>query len=931
MQQTGVNIFPGFGGSNGHAILESFEPVSKYAPHPGASEALLTPFVFSAASEKSLAAVLRKYAQHLKTLNDVNLRSLAYTLQSRRSALPFRISIWATSLQELLFKIDQQLEDFATRKIPSLGVRTLSKPNRKILGVFTGQGAQWAGMGRQLLLRVPYAQQIITKLDACLAGLPMEHRPSWTLVEQLLDESAASHIGEAPISQPICTAVQILLVCLLRLAGVQFAAVVGHSSGELAAAYAAGFVSAGDAVRIAYYRGFYAKLAGGRNQEKGAMLAVGASLEEATDLCRLDGIKHRVTVAACNSPSSVTLSGDIDAINRAKEVLDNDRKFSRMLRVDTAYHSHHMIPCAGTYMDSLRECGISPTVPDRMGPPWYSSVNPSTEPMHSTDKLIAEYWKDNMIQPVLFSQAVETAIASSGPFDIAVEVGPHPALQGPFNQTIEEVSRSIIPYSATLKRGGDDVEALANALGFIWTYLGPSAISFNSYEQSLFPHDATDLFIKDMPTYPWNHERSYWFESRTMRARRNRKRPVHPLLGIQGSDNTESEIKWRNYLKTNELPWLNDHKIQGQAVFPAAGYACMAWEAAMEISNGRAIRLFEIHDMGIGRSILCDRSVFGVEVIFTLSNIETDENGLGFLRADFACHSSSSQDNNQLVLNTRGTITVSYGDPVADSLPAESPEVPNLIDVDADVLYDSLTEVGYGYTGTFRVIHSFKRKRNHARGLLEPAPTDLLIHPSVIDGGFQGLIAATGYPGDGSLWSLHVPVTVRNIRLNPYYCHLAQTDSPEFEFDAVLSDFGRFGNNGNVQIYPPGSSNALLQIEGVKAVPFAPATEKHDRNIFSEVVYDRLILDGEWISEGHTASPEEYNLAYLLERIAHYYLRQLHQSVTTEEKERAEFHHQRMLTFAEHIVTSVASGQHDWAKQEWAKDTKSDILKASEG
>ncbi|PLB46349.1 lovastatin nonaketide synthase [Aspergillus steynii IBT 23096] len=929
VRRASVNSF-GFGGSNGHAILESFQPESRTTSHPGKGKVVLTPFIFSAASERSLVAVLKAYAQHLGALDDVDLRSLAYTLHSRRSVLPFRVAIWANSLQDLLFKIDERLDDFAAKQTLSLGVRALSKSNRKILGVFTGQGAQWAGMGKQFLIHLPYAHQIICELDASLASLPLEHRPSWTLLGQLLTDPAPSRVHEAAISQPICTAVQVLLVCLLRSAGVHFGAVVGHSSGEIGAAYAAGMLSASDAVRIAYYRGFGASLSGGQNQEKGAMLAVGASLEEATDLCKLHGIKDRVTVAACNSPSSVTLSGDIDAIKTAKLVLDDERKFSRMLRVDTAYHSHHMIPCAGPYMEFLRQCGIKPTIPGPTAPSWYSSVNTSTEPMHLTDSLAIEYWKDNMVQPVLFSQAVETALASAGPFDIALEVGPHPALQGPFNQIIEEVSKSNIPYSGSLKRGSDDIEAFANALGFVWAHLGLSAVNFKAYEQALLPQDEDELFLKDLPTYPWNHEGSYWFESRITRVQRERKRPVHPLLGIQASDKTDSEVKWRNFLKKNELPWLNDHQIQGQAVFPAAGYVCMAWEAVMEVSGARPTRLFEIHNMSIGRAIVFDRSLVGVEVVFALSNIARDNDDPGFLRADFSCHSCSSRDNNLLILNACGTITVFYGDPGADSLPAESPEVPNLVDVDADSLYDSLTDLGYRYTGLFKIIDSLKRKRNHARGRLQRVSTNLLIHPAIVDGGLQALLAATSYPGDGALWSLHMPVTVRNIRLNPYFCHLSQNEMPVFEFDAIVSDFGSFGSNGSVQVYPPGSSHALLQIEGAKAVPVAPATAKDDRNIFSEVILDRLSLDGEWISEGHVASPEEYHLGYLLERIAHYYLRQLHERVTAQEREQAEFHHQRLLVFAENIVTSVASGQHDWAKQEWAQDTKSDILEASE-
>lgn len=229
----------------------------------------------------------------------LSLRNLLYTLHSRRSTLPFRFSVSASTADQLSSKIDF----IVSNKDKDVGNR-ISTNTPSILGIFTGQGAQWANMGRELVLSSPHVRGIIARLDERLSQLPPDDRPSWTLNEELSVECSKSRLNEAEISQPICTAIQIVLVDLLHASGINFKAVVGHSSGEMGAAYAAGYVSASDAITIAYYRGFYAHL--GRAKKPGAMLAAGTSLEDATELCEFPELEGRICVAACNSSESVS-------------------------------------------------------------------------------------------------------------------------------------------------------------------------------------------------------------------------------------------------------------------------------------------------------------------------------------------------------------------------------------------------------------------------------------------------------------------------------------------------------------------------------------------------------------------------------------------------------------------------------------------------
>jgi hybrid polyketide synthase/nonribosomal peptide synthetase ACE1 len=257
-----------------------------------------TPLVVSAASKNSLRAMLSDLGDLLVAKPDTNMRDLAYTLHTRRSTFQFRQVIASADVQEATDRINNILtEDDAAAGI---SIRHLTIPTPKILGVFTGQGAQWSRMGAQLIEASPFAADRLTELDYALSSLPKEDRPKWSLKAQILADKSVSRLSEALVSQPLCTAVQIVLVDMLKLAGVKLNAVVGHSSGEIGAAYAAGFLSATDAIRTAYYRGLYASLAQSPNGAKGAMMAVGTSYEDALEFCELEDFEGRVQVAARN-------------------------------------------------------------------------------------------------------------------------------------------------------------------------------------------------------------------------------------------------------------------------------------------------------------------------------------------------------------------------------------------------------------------------------------------------------------------------------------------------------------------------------------------------------------------------------------------------------------------------------------------------------
>lgn len=328
---------------------------------------------------------------------------------------------------------------------------------------------------------------------------------------------------------PFCTAVQIGQVNLLRHAGVRFDAVIGHSSGEIGAAYAAGYLTERDAILISYYRGQAASLASGYTGEAGGMLAAGISILQTQQLIDSTPVLiSRVCVAASNSPESVTLSGDESAIGEIKAILDRRNMFCRILRVDTAYHSHHMQGCIEQYRTALRALHIVVQTPDA-DCTWVSSVD---EGCTSPQDLEHEYWVKNMANAVLFSQAIETVLRNKR-FGFAIEVGPHPALQGPFDQTRTALNQPALPYTSLLMRNRDALSTFAASLGALWQHIGPRAVDLVGFETACIGFAVEHRLVSGLPAYSWDHDQTYWKESRPSAIFRQRPIGRHDLLGSQ--------------------------------------------------------------------------------------------------------------------------------------------------------------------------------------------------------------------------------------------------------------------------------------------------------------------------------------------------------------------------------------------------------------
>lgn len=435
-------------------------------------------------------------------------------------------------------------------------------------------------MGYSLINQSPLFKAILVECERVLATLP--DKPSWSIIEELSKGKDESQVYEAEYAQPLCTALQLGLTALWRSWGLVPKVVLGHSSGEIGAAYAAGLISLQDAIVIAYYRGLVlAKSAVSSSPlgSPGSMCAVGVGEEDAKSL--LVKYSNRVKLAAVNSPTNCTFSGDADAIEDIIECCANSGTFCRELRVDrgensrtfdsvgsnvlislsVAYHSHHMLPAASRYEKALTSTNVT-SRSCATGGEMFSSVS-GRRLAH--EDCSPSYWRENMVSTVQFSSALKACLDSNPNISVIVEVGPHPALKGPLLENLRKMGRDSIAYYSSCSRGSDELEALLeNAGAMIGHGVLLKAANINAREivDGLECKYEYSNILTDLPGYQWNHCMSFWEESRVSRNVRYRQFRRHQLLGSRYVDDIPSRPSWRNLLTLREIPWLMEMKVR---------------------------------------------------------------------------------------------------------------------------------------------------------------------------------------------------------------------------------------------------------------------------------------------------------------------------------------------------------------------------------
>jgi len=623
-RRASVNSF-GYGGTNAHVILEASPSTPQDDTKPsvnGTTQAirLSAPrlFVFSGRTAASVARVQEQYLAHVsrsKHLPDSNrtLDGLAYTLASRRSHLNYKLFHIASSLTEL---------EGSLLNNPRIPVKALR--GARVGLIFTGQGAQWPGMGLELM-QYPIFRASIQRAESYLLA---KCSCSWSLIAELSKPKEVSKIGRPEIAQPLCTVVQVAMVDLVRSWGVSPVAVAGHSSGEIAAAYCVGAIDDEEAWQIAFHRGRVCQqLVTREPRTKGAMIAVGLGTAALTPY--LDSLitPGHAGAACLNSPSSVTVSGDSERISELLVRLQADGVFARKLPVEVAYHSPHMLTVAGLYLDSISH------IRTRTGRSIGATQMISSVTGKATDlaELTPEYWVRNLVSPVLFSAAVQNMLrtidgslgSSDAAVDVLLEIGPHSTLEGPIRQILVEESLTTIGYTSMLQRSQDAALSAMNMAAQL--HLLGVPIDITAVNQLTTGSDV----LTDLPGYPWDRSQKYWAVSRLTNAVLNRKFPRHDLLGTEMPGSDRLHTSWRLLPNRQSNSWIRDHVIHGSDVYPAAAFLAMVIEAALQLrQTDREVTGVHLRHVRILKALVIPESEHDTEAItrlWRMTGLPSDE------------------------------------------------------------------------------------------------------------------------------------------------------------------------------------------------------------------------------------------------------------------------------------------------------------------
>ncbi|CAG7555684.1 unnamed protein product [Fusarium equiseti] len=692
-ERISVNSF-GIGGTNAHVILDSAD---SFKLTPPAKRDITSPrlLVFSANAAESLRRMTINYQEYAEQ-NPERVNDLAFTLGHKREHLPHRA-----------FAVASPLGSFTISPLSKAG----NKPN--IIMVFTGQGARWPQMGRALIHSsdFPIFRQTIQALDLHLQSL--KDAPQWTIEDELQKSPKDSRLGSAELSQPLCTALQIALLYTLDSLGVRPEGVVGHSSGEVAGAYAAGAITAREAIIIAFYRGLVTK----RQTKPGSMAAIGMGAEDVATY-----LQSGVVIACENSPKSVTIAGDTDAVEATVDVIKASRPgvLARLLQVDMAYHSHHMKEIGGDY-HSLMEDKISPRKPTKV---FLSSV--TGQPLTEASDFVPSYWQKNMESRVLFSPAVSAIIKQQNIKNpVFLEIGPHSALAGPLRQIQSKHSTSS-PYVSVLSRHQNDEECFLTCVGNLFTLNARADLTKAIPKGSVLP---------DLPRYPWNHSERHWYESRLTKEWREREFKYHDLLGMRVPESTDSNVLFRNLFHLNNAPWIRDHMVGDDIIFPFAGYAGMIGEAVRQLT--RVNEAFKMRAVRVSTALVLTEGK-PVEMMTTLRRKRLTDS----LDSDWWEFTIASYNGASWTKHCSGEATSH-----SESSVITTGEEQFLRKVDTSRCYESMARSGLRFGPEFQRLNDIRADTldQRARSKANGRPGDDVnyhLHPTIIDASLQLLSVA---------------------------------------------------------------------------------------------------------------------------------------------------------------------------------------------
>ena len=699
----------GVGGTNAHVILEE-------APSLGAADAESAPpapwlLPLSAQSPAALRALAQRWLDFLAD-TPAELSALCATAGERRSHYDHRLAAVAGTIDDLRARLRGFLEGAAEPGVAS-GHRSLVGPLR-VAFVFSGQGQQWVGMGRELLDNEPVFRDTLADIDARL-----QRHVTWSLLAELAAPAERSRLDDTEIAQAAIFAVQVGLAALWASWGIRPDGVVGHSIGEIAALHIAGALSLDEALRIVVQRGRIMQQATGQ----GAMAAVG--LTEAQVLPRLQAFGDRLSIGAINSPHGVVLSGEAQALAQMLKALDRAGVSHRTLPVNYAFHSAQMRPHAQALTTALGR------VESRTAQlPVYSTVSGALLD-DSTQPVDAAYLGRNVREPVRFAAAIDAMLQDG--FTCFVEISAHPVLGGAVAECVRTPDDAV-SILASLRRARPEREAMLQACAGL--YAAGRQPDWPGLQRGF-------AAVLDLPAYPWQRER-FWLRTTPAAPSSASRWPQAAaadgsLLGrrIPTPGSTVFEASWPSAAPA----WLADHRIGTRLLMPGMAMLDALHACACDALGNDGV---EVSDFVIHQALVLDETAEAATLWQTVAQEPANERTSVALYRAVAGDASSAPQWQKVASATaaRDTDPPSSGGSVVTLPPQGQTAVP------VEALYAAFAELGAAFGPSFRTIEQLAPRPGGASVWLkrpgdDPADTPA-VHPAVLDGALQACVAAMG-------------------------------------------------------------------------------------------------------------------------------------------------------------------------------------------
>lgn len=724
--RVGVNSF-GFGGANAHVILQSppdrpSDTRVEADEEESRREAL--PLYLSARSDEALREMAARVAGQLQH-QTTGLYDLCWSARYRREQHEHGLLLWCESSEQLV----ERLNAFAhQQEVAGLFTGRRVEQASGAVWVYSGNGCQWAGMGMKLLAESEQVRRSVAEVSALLSEYSQEID-----LEVLLSQAQEPGCYDlTEVAQPALFALQVGITRYLRDRGVVPAAVAGHSVGEVAAAWASGALTLEQAVKVIYYRSHYQ----GQTAGSGQMTAVAAAADEVQALLDELGC-DRVALAGINSPTGITLAGDCAQLDRVEARLREAGTRFKRLGLDYAFHS----PCMAPIEEGLKQAlaGLAPGISEI---PFISTV---TGDELSGEALDAEYWWQNIRQPVRFEAAIDHCLARG--YRTFVEIGAHPVLRGYMSESLRAADiRGVVV--ATLLRDQDHPVELERGLAEL--LLSGATVD----ESCWFPLQGK---VVALPSYPWQRQ-SFWKPVSSESLGMLERHYLHPLLGYAIRQEPGC---WEAELDTGRQSWLADHVVGDGVVFPGAGYVELALAAALKqsIRQGDDLDVLDVEDLEIQAPLLLDDAQ--TKVVRTRIEAQT-----GAIRIQARPHAHEGEWQEHVRARWFSGSAGRLLQRRSAALPERTP------DFTREQHLAAATEIGLEYGPAFQAISHGWVEGDRVTGLCQPTEAirqtaeGLLLHPGILDSAFQLFIPLLAHSGRQTAGVGFVPVQIGRLQLN---------------------------------------------------------------------------------------------------------------------------------------------------------------------